>query len=213
MLRVGVLASGSGTNFCALRDACTTGYADATIACVLTNRADAGVLHRAGDTPAVFVDPSAACSREEYDRMLVHHLEEHGVELVCGAGYMRLLSSGFVRHFENRILNVHPSLLPAFPGLDAIGQAWKHGVKVTGVTVHVIDDKLDNGPILFQRAVEVPGSLADLEQSIHKVEYTLYPMAVKAWAAGAVSIEGRRVEFSEDTPEPPWAGGLPPSLE
>ncbi len=216
MLRVGVLASGEGTNFQALSDACAVGYAEAEIAAVLTDRSDAGVLRRAAraGVPATFVDPREAASREDYDRILLKHLEEDGVDLVCGAGFLRILSSGFVQAYEGRILNIHPSLLPAFPGLHAVRQAWEWGVKVTGVTVHVIDTELDHGPIVLQRAVDVrpDDTLETLERRIHRTEYVLYPEALRLWAAGAVRLEGRRVTLTLEPSEPPWAGGLPPGL-
>ena len=216
MLRVGVLASGSGTNFQALHDACAAGYADAEIAVVASNRAGAGVLARAerAGVDAVFVDPARAADRESYDRLLLDVLAKYEVDLVCGAGYLRLLSPAFVAAYEQRILNVHPSLLPAFPGLHAITEAWEWGVAVTGVTVHVIDTDLDSGPILLQQAVPVDRSatVEDLERSIHLVEYVLYPKALKLWAAGAVRIDGRRVTFDREVDDPPWAGSLPPGL-
>src|SRR5687768_16022246 len=164
MLRIGVLASGSGTNFQALYDACASGYADAAVALVLTNTRDAPVLERgrAAAVQSVFVDPRSACSREEYDKQLRWHINEHGVELVCAAGFMRILSAEFVRTVQT--LNVHPSLLPAFPGLNAIRQAWDHGVRVTGVTIHLMDEHLDAGPIVAQRSVDVPETFEELER-------------------------------------------------
>lgn len=214
--RVGVLASGSGTNFQALHDACASGYAPAVVGVVLSNRADAGVLQRAqrAGVDAVFVDPQAACSREEYDRMLLAYLEKHDVDLVCGAGYLRLLSPVFVRAFENRILNIHPSLLPSFPGLHAIEQAWEWGAKTTGVTVHVIDVELDHGPIVCQRAVEVSASdtIESLTARIHLTEYALYPKALKLFAEERVRIDGRRVLVVQDVEDPPWSGARPPGL-
>ena len=216
MTRVGILASGSGTNFQALQDACASGYAPAEFAVVLSNKPDAYVLRRAerAGVEGVFVDPKGAASREEYDRQLTAYLEKHQVDLVCGAGYLRLLSPEFVRSFENRILNVHPSLLPAFPGLHGVEQAWEWGVKVTGVTVHVIDAELDHGPIVLQRAVEVrpADTLESFEARIHLMEYVLYPKALCLWAEGRVKFDGRRVVIEGDVPDPPWAGDYPPGL-
>lgn len=216
MKRVGVLASGSGTNFQALHDACATGYVDAEVAVVLTNRAQAGVVGRAerAGVGCEFVSPDAACSREEYDRMLDALLRRHGADLVCGAGYMRLLSSDFVRRWEGRILNVHPSLLPAFQGLRAIEQAWEWGAKVTGVTVHVIDTELDHGPIVCQRAIDVRPSdtLESLTERVHLTEYAVYPRALKLVAEDRVRLDGRVVVVTEDVDDPPWTGGRPPGL-
>lgn len=216
MLRVGVLASGSGTNFQALHDACATGYADAEIVCVVTNKADAGVLLRAGaaGVEGVFVDPKAASSREGYDGLLLEELERRKVELVCGAGYLRILSAVFIASFPGRALNIHPSLLPSFPGLHAVEQAWEAGVKVTGVTVHVMSEDLDAGPIVCQRAVEVTpaDTLETLERKVHLTEYALYPKALRLFAEGGVRIEDGRVIAPREVPDPPWAGGLPPGL-
>lgn len=215
-MRVGVLASGSGTNFQALQDACACGYVGAEIAVVLTNKPDAGVLARAArvGVEGLFVDPKQAASREEYDGALLDHLRARDVELVCNAGWLRILSDAFVRAFENRALNVHPSLLPAFPGLHVIEQAFEWGVKVTGVTVHVVDTELDHGPIVAQRAVEIRphDSLEDVERRIHLTEYALYPKALKLWTEGRVKIEGRRVTVIQDVEDPPWSGDYPPSL-
>lgn len=213
-----MLASGEGTNFEALYDACATGYADAEIAVVLCNRRGAKVLERAdrAGVEGVFIDPKQAASREEYDRVLQTHLEMYGVDLVCGAGFMRILSAPFVESYRDRILNVHPSLLPAFPGLDAIEQAWEWGVKVTGATVHIIDTELDHGPILFQHAVEVrpDDTLATLTERVHLAEYTIYPKALRFWGSqGGVQISGRRVIVDEEVPDPPWSPGLPPALQ
>lgn len=216
MLRVGVLASGEGTNFQALYAACQLRYAPAEMAVVLSNRAEAGVLRRAerAGVDAHFVDPKQADSRERYDAMLLDHLRKYEVDLVCGAGYLRLLSPDFVHAYENRVLNVHPSLLPAFPGLHVIEQAWAWGVKVTGVTVHVIDADLDHGPIVCQRAVPISptDTLETLERHIHLVEYALYPKALKLWAEGRVRVEGRRVVITQDVADPPWSGSRPPGL-
>lgn len=217
MLRVGVLASGEGTNFQALHDACASGYADAEIACVLTNRPAAGVRRRAerAGVECVVVEPSSAEDREAYDRRLLAELKRFGVELVCGAGYMRLLSAAFVEAYEGNILNIHPSLLPAFPGLRAVEQAWDHGVRVTGATVHVVDAELDNGPIVLQRAVEIrpDDTLETLERRIHLAEYSIYPQALRIWADRAYAVDGRRVSLTAMPPEPPWAGTTPPGID
>jgi phosphoribosylglycinamide formyltransferase-1 len=215
-MRFGILASGEGTNYQALQDACDAGYIPGEIAVVLSNRAEAGVLRRArqAGVEAVFVDPKGATSREEYDAQLAAYLEKHQVDMVCGAGYLRLLSAFFVRECENRILNVHPSLLPAFPGLHSVQQAFEWGAKVTGVTVHLIDAELDHGPIVVQRAVDVrpDDTLAALEARVHLVEYALYPKALRLYAEGRVKLEGRTVVITQDVDDPPWSGSLPPGL-
>jgi phosphoribosylglycinamide formyltransferase-1 len=163
----------------------------------------------------VFADPKDVSSREEFDRSLLSHLKMYGVDLVCGAGYMRLLSPEFVRAYQNRILNVHPSLLPAFPGLDAIAQAWEWGAKVTGASVHIIDTELDHGPILFQHAVEVrpDDTLESLTERVHLAEYVVYPKALRWWAVqDRIRFSGRCVLIDTEPPDPPWAGELPPGL-
>jgi phosphoribosylglycinamide formyltransferase-1 len=217
VLRVGVLASGEGTNFQALHDACVSGYAGAEIVVVLCNRRESGVLRRAAHAgvEGVFVDPRDAPSRESYDRMLLAHLKMYGVDLVCAAGYMRLLSPEFVGAYANRILNVHPSLLPAFPGLEAVEAAWSWGVRVTGATVHIIDTELDHGPILYQRAVDVrpDDTLEKLTERVHLAEYAVYPKALRFWASTTnVRLDGRRVVVDTEHPDPPWSPGPPPSL-
>lgn len=216
MLRVAVLASGRGTNFQALHDACTTGYADAQIVCVATNRPKAGVLDRARDAEieTVVVPSKGVPAREVYDARLLDALEGFKADLVCGSGFMRIFSPVFIDAYRDNILNVHPSLLPAFPGTNVIEEAWNWGAKVTGATVHVMNEELDAGPIVYQRALDVSASptLEDLERRIHLLEYTLYPKALKLFAEGRFHIEGRKFVIERDVEDPPWAGDLPPGL-
>ncbi|MGA3262040.1 MAG: phosphoribosylglycinamide formyltransferase, partial [Bryobacteraceae bacterium] len=156
MTRLGILLSGRGSNFEAIADNVAAGSIDAQIAVVIGNRAEARGLEAARQRGLNAVSiPSKGLDREIYDRMLVEELHRNAVDLVCLAGFMRLLSASFIREFPNRILNIHPSLLPAFPGLDAQHQALAHGVKITGCTVHFVDEDLDAGPILIQAAVPV----------------------------------------------------------
>jgi phosphoribosylglycinamide formyltransferase-1 len=154
--RLGILISGRGSNFEAIAGNIERGSLDAEIAVVVANRAEAPgleIAHRRGLNAICL--PSRGLDREVYDRAVVDELEKHRVDLVCLAGYMRLLSAGFIRRYPNRILNIHPSLLPAFPGLDAQHQALAHGVKISGCTVHFVDEELDAGPIILQAAVTV----------------------------------------------------------
>jgi phosphoribosylglycinamide formyltransferase-1 len=146
------------------------------------------------------VIPSQGLEREGYDKLLIDELRTHEVELVCLAGFMRLLSAGFVRAFPNRVLNIHPSLLPAFPGLDAQRQALDHGVKITGCTVHFVDEFLDSGPILIQAAVPVldDDTVETLSARILKQEHLVYPKAIQYIVDGRVTIEGRRVKIREE---------------
>ena len=197
MKRLGILISGRGSNFEAIADNVASGASlDAEIAVVISNRAEARGLEmaRARGLNAVCL-PSKGLDREVYDRMLVAELHKHGVDLVCLAGFMRLLSAGFIREFPNRILNIHPSLLPAFPGLDAQHQALAHGVKITGCTVHFVDEDLDAGPIVIQAAVPVLDDDTEetLSARILKQEHRIYSEAIGIVIAGKYRVEGRRV--------------------
>ena len=156
--RVGVLISGRGSNLQAIIDAIAEGRLDATIALVVSNRADAAGLERArkAGIETLYINHKDYGSREDFDRAVVAALEKREVSLVCLAGFMRLLSAAFVKAYPNAILNIHPALLPAFPGLDAQHQAWEHGVKVSGATVHIVTPELDAGPIV--RQATVPGA-------------------------------------------------------
>jgi phosphoribosylglycinamide formyltransferase-1 len=194
--RLGVLISGRGSNFEAISEQIEDGELDAQIAVVISSRADARGLQTARERGlhAVAI-PSKGMDREVYDRLLLQELERHQVDFVCLAGFMRLLSATFIRQFPNRILNIHPSLLPAFPGLDAQHQAFQHGVKITGCTVHFVDEELDAGPIVIQAAVPV---LADddvetLSARILKEEHRIYSEALRIVLNGRFRIEGRRV--------------------
>jgi len=199
--KVGVLISGRGSNLQALIDAAADGRLGGTVAVVISNVASAAGLQRArgAGIPAHFVD-HAGRPREAHDREMLTVLRAHDVSLVCLAGYMRLLSPAFIGAFPGRILNVHPSLLPAFPGLDAARQAWEHGVQVTGATVHLVDEGLDSGPILLQEAVAVKGddTPETLAARILEAEHRIYPRAVRMMLDGALRLEGRRVRRGPD---------------
>jgi phosphoribosylglycinamide formyltransferase-1 len=194
--RVGVLVSGRGSNLQALIDAARRGELGGEIAVVVSNVEAALGLERArkAGIPAVFRDHRGK-KREDFDAEIVEILRAHQVDLVCLAGFMRLLSPVFVRAFPGRILNVHPALLPAFPGLDAQRQAWEHGAKLSGATVHLVDEGLDSGPIVAQEAVPVLSSDTPetLAARILEVEHRLYPRAVRHLLEGRCRVEGRRV--------------------
>ena len=196
--RVGVLASGRGSNLQALLDAAGERRLGGEVAVVVSNVAGAAALDRArqAGVAAVHADRRGR-GREEFDAEVAEILEAHRVDLVCLAGYMRLLSAGFVRRFAGRILNVHPALLPAFPGLDAQRQAWEYGVKVSGATVHFVDEGLDSGPILLQEAVPVleEDGAESLAARILEAEHRLYPRAVRLVLDGRCRLEGRRVRL------------------
>lgn len=194
--RLGVLISGRGTNFLAIADAIADGRLDAEIAVVISNRADAPGLELAQKRGIRALSlPSRGSDREVYDRQLIAELCAERVDLVCLAGFMRILSGHFIRHFAGRILNIHPSLLPAFPGLDAQHQALEHGVKFSGCTVHLVDEGLDSGPILKQAIV--PALAEDTSESLSarilKEEHRIYAEAIALVLSGRYRIEGRRV--------------------
>ena len=193
--KLGILLSGRGSNFLAIAESCRTRKLDAEIAIVISNREDAPGLARAQEmglhTRCI---PSKSRVREEHDGEVAAALRERNVELVCLAGYMRLLSPQFVRAFPNRILNIHPALLPAFPGLDAQQQAFDYGVKVSGCTVHLVDEHLDRGPIIVQRTVPVldTDDAHTLSDRILEQEHIAYTEAIAMMLAG-VEVVGRRV--------------------
>jgi phosphoribosylglycinamide formyltransferase-1 len=207
MLRVAVLASGNGTNFEAIAAAAAAGSLHAQMAGVLCNVPTAGVLARAErlGVPSFVIPSKGVSEREAYDAALGDRIESLHADLIVLAGYMRLLSASFIRRFPLRIVNIHPSLLPAFPGLDVHASVLAHGCKVSGCTVHFVDEGLDSGPIIAQAAVPVreddtPDSLA---QRVHKVEHQLYPWAVEQIARGRVRVEGRRVHLDPAHDVPP----------
>ncbi len=196
MKRLAILLSGRGSNFEAIAARIRAGALDAEIAIVISNRPDARGLETARALGITAVSlPSKGVAREEYDTLLADEVERHAVDLVCLAGFMRLLSPRFVRRFPLRILNIHPSLLPAFPGLDAQHQAVEHGVKVSGCTVHFVDEYLDAGPIVKQAAVPVLDSddSDSLSARILDEEHRIYGEAIGLILEGNWRIEGRRV--------------------
>jgi len=199
-MRLGVLLSGRGSNFEAIANSIAQGRLDAEIAVVISNRPSAGGLEIARQRGIPLrVIPSAGLNREAWDRLAIEELQTHGVELVCLAGFMRLLSAGFIRAFSGRILNIHPSLLPAFPGLDAQKQALDYGVKIAGCTVHYVDEALDSGPILLQSAVPVfdDDTVDTLSARILAQEHSIYSRAIQAIVEGRVTLEGRTVRIRE----------------
>lgn len=193
-----VLASGSGTNLQALLDDPVTGPA---VVVVISDRAEAKALDRArsAGVPAVHLDPGIHPSREAHDHALLELLEREGADVVCLAGYMRILTPPLVRAFWGRMVNVHPSLLPAFPGAAAVRDALAWGAKVTGCTVHLVDEEVDHGPIVAQEAVVVLED--DDEDTLHariqEAEHRVYPAAVRALVEGRLRLEGRRVRVEE----------------
>lgn len=202
--RLGVLVSGGGTNLQALLDATSAPDYPAQVAVVLSNVADAKALERArrAGVPAEAIEPSAFGSKESFDAALVQALRAARVDWVCLAGYMRLLGRAFLEAFEDRVLNIHPALLPAFPGLHGPRQALAYGVKIAGCTVHLVDSGTDTGPIIAQAAVEV---LPDddeqaLAERILAEEHRLYPLAVRRMVEGGFRRDGRRVLWERNPP-------------
>lgn len=197
MKNIAVLASGSGSNLQAILDAVDRGdIQGARVALVLSDRKNAYALERARQRgiPVKHLSALHYPSRDDYDRDLVTYLEEQQTDLVVLAGFMRILSPYFVLAFHHRILNIHPSLLPAFPGAHGVADALAYGVKVTGCTVHFVDEGVDTGPIIVQEAIPVldDDTVESLHQRIHKLEHRLYPKAIDLWVHDKIRIEGRR---------------------
>ncbi len=197
--RIGVIGSGKGSNFVAIADACAAGKIPASIALVLSDVESSGILAHARDRniPARFIAPGKFRTKldEESENSYIRALQEASVDLIVLAGFMRVLKGDFLRAFEGRIVNVHPSLLPSFPGLEAWKQALEAGVKVTGCTVHFVDAGVDSGPIIGQQTVPVldDDTAETLHQRIHAAEHELYPKCVAALARGDITVKGRRV--------------------
>jgi len=205
-MRIAVLASGRGTNLQAILDAIEAKALQARVVAVFSDRRQPLAFERARQRgiPTVFIDPSLFPDRREYDAALAQRVKSFSVDVVALAGFMRVLTPEFLREFPNRVLNIHPSLLPAFPGLEAQRQAWEYGVRFSGCTVHFVDQGVDTGPIILQSVVPVyeedtPETLAE---RILKVEHKTYPAALQLFAEGRLRIEGRRVKIN-------WEGRIP----
>ncbi len=196
-LVLGLLVSGRGSNLQAILDAIRGGDLPARVGVVLSNKRGAPALSLAES--ALFVDPGEYANRSEYDAQLARLLQQHGVDLVVLAGYMRLVTSALISAYPNRMINIHPSLLPAFPGLHAQRQALSYGVKVSGCTVHFVDEAMDHGPIIAQATVPVlPGDTEErLSARILREEHLLLPRVIALYAAGRLKVEGRSVLISE----------------
>jgi phosphoribosylglycinamide formyltransferase-1 len=203
MGRIAVLISGRGSNMQSITVAAKRGLIQAEVALVISNRSNAPGLEyaRGENIETVIVPHKDYPDREDYDRKIVEILEERKIDLVCLAGFMRLLSPVFIRAFPNRIMNIHPALLPSFPGLHAQKQAVEYGVKITGCTVHFVDEGLDSGPIILQRTVEVFGY--DTEESLSErlltIEHSTYVEAVRLFFQNRLRIEGRKVLITPES--------------
>lgn len=200
-LRLGVLASGRGSNLQSIMDAAASGKIDAEVVVVISDNEGALALERArkAGIPAEFVDPRKFSSKEHYETVLVQILKHCGVDLVCLAGYMRLVGRVMLEAFPNKIMNIHPALLPSFPGLHGQEQALEYGVKFSGCTVHFVDEGIDTGPIIIQAVVPVleDDTVDTLSARILEQEHRIYPEAIQLFAEGRLKIEGRRVSVLE----------------
>ncbi|TYO96272.1 phosphoribosylglycinamide formyltransferase [Desulfallas thermosapovorans] len=196
---IGVLASGRGSNLQSIMDACAAGRIPARVAVVISNNKDAYALERARQAgiAAVAVNTGDYPDKAEYEKYIVDILKEHNVHLVCLAGYMRLVGKTLLEAFPGRVMNIHPALLPAFPGLHGQEQAWRYGVKYSGCTVHFVDEGMDTGPIILQAVVPVhDDDTADtLAARILEQEHRIYPEAINLYCTGKLVVEGRKVRI------------------
>jgi len=196
-LKIAVLVSGRGSNLQAIIDAIESGKINGKIEVVISNKEDAYALERAKrhNIEGIFIDSSSYKNKDDYDRAIITILEKKDIGLVCLAGFMRILTPYFVNKYKRRIINIHPSLLPAFPGLEAQKKALDYGVKFTGATVHFVDEGVDSGPIIIQAVVPVLDTDTPeiLSERILKEEHRIYPEAIKAFAEGRIVVKGRRI--------------------
>lgn len=195
MIKLAILASANGTNAQAIIEAVREGRLDADVRVVLTNKEDAGVIARAQKfgVPVEIVPSKGHRNRAEYDALVVAALEKYSVDTVALAGWMRILSEVFIDAYKGRILNLHPALLPSFKGATAIADAYRHGVRITGCSIHLVTLELDAGPVILQAAVPVTGTADDLEAQIHRMEHRIFPQALQWFAEGRVSVQDRHV--------------------
>lgn len=203
-MKFAVFASGEGTNLQAIIDAVKKGIITAELVLVFSNNRKAGALRRAEEAgiPTLFLDRNHYATPQSYDRDIVIHLKEAGVDFIVLAGYMKILTPFFIKKYPKKILNVHPSLLPAFKGARGIKDAFTYGVKVTGVTIHIVDEKMDHGPIIAQQCVPVreDDTLETLEARIHEVEHVLFPQVIQWFVEGRLKIGPRKVSVLSDNP-------------
>ncbi len=195
MIRLAILASANGTNAQAIIEAVRAGKLDANVKVVLTNKEDAGVIERARrlGVPVEIIPSKGHRNRAEYDALVVNTLKRYDVDTIALAGWMRILSEVFVGAYEGRILNLHPALLPSFKGATAISDAYEHGVRITGCSVHLVTPELDAGPVIIQAGVPVNGSVDELEAQIHRMEHRIFPQALQWYAEGRISLYGHKV--------------------
>ncbi len=201
-IRLGVLISGRGSNLQSIIDASKNGMIDAEIAIVISDKKDAYGLVRAKDNniTTLIINPKEYKSREDFDKKVVEELNKCNVDLLLLAGFMRIVTSALIEPFRNRIMNIHPALLPSFPGLDAQKQALEHGVRFSGCTVHFVEEGMDEGPIIIQAVIPVTDNdtIDSLSERILKYEHKIYLIAVQLFTEGRLKVEGRRVKVNKD---------------
>jgi len=195
---IAVFASGRGSNFVAIAKAVSKKIVNgANLSLLVCDNPSAPVVYKAKmlKIKTALINPDLYASREDFEKKILFYLKEHKIKLIVLAGFMRMLSPDFVRTYRNRIINIHPSLLPAFKGSQAIRDAFEYGVKVTGVTVHFVDEKMDHGPVILQKELKVDknDTLVSLEDKIHRIEHKLYPQAIKLFVGSKLKVNGRKV--------------------
>jgi len=199
-MNIAVFASGRGTNFAAIARAVKSGRVKANLSLLVSDNPGAPVLAKAkrAGVKIALIKREDFTSRQEFEREIIRRLEENKIDLVVLAGFMRVLGSGLINSYRNKIINIHPALLPSFKGSEGIKDAFEYGVKVTGVTVHFVDEQMDHGPIILQAAVKIEedDTLKTLEAKIHKVEHKLYPQALRLFLEGKLKAEARKVKIS-----------------
>jgi phosphoribosylglycinamide formyltransferase-1 len=199
-MNIAVFASGRGTNFSAVIRAVKKGKVRANLSLLVCDNPKAGAISRAkrAGIKITLVERKDSSSKGDFENKIIQHLKENKIDLIVLAGFMRLLSPALVREYKGRILNIHPALLPSFKGTEGIKDAFNYGAKVTGVTVHFVDEEMDHGPIILQQALKIDKSdtLESLEAKIHKAEHRLYPEAIRLYVEGLLKIEGRRVRIT-----------------
>jgi len=199
-MNIAVFASGRGSNFAAIIRAVKKGKIKANLSLLVCDNPKAGAISRAkrAGIKVALVETKDSATKEGFEARIIQHLEENKIDLIVLAGFMRLLSSGLVSKYKGRILNIHPALLPSFKGTEGLKDAFDYGVKVTGVTVHFVDEEMDHGPIILQQAVKIEetDNLESSEAKIHKIEHKLYPEAVQLFVEGKLRLEGRKVKIS-----------------
>jgi len=200
-VNIAVFCSGNGTNFQAIVDSCKKGLINADVALMVCDNQDADALKRAKEEniKTLLLSVKDFSSKDVFEARIIEELEKEKIELICLAGYMRILGKYFVERYRNRIINIHPALLPSFKGNKAIDEAWDYGVKLTGITIHFVNEDMDAGPIILQEPIKIEenDTRQTLEEKIHNLEHKLYPEAIRLFIKGNLSIAGRRVMLSK----------------